>query len=393
MKAASAFELVVLPLEKVEPDPRNVRLDAPTSATVETLRDSLRAALARGEEYDEPIVVYPIRKGQYRIKSGHRRFAAAQGLVDRLHFHIVSPPQNEVERLEGQLDDNLNHETLSDIEIGMALLQLQQSSGCSLGQLTARLQERGIVPRHVSKTWVAQKIDLVKKLTPDVQRLVHVGALGATMAYEMRHIPLRDQDSFAQRVLAEGLSLAQVRSILGTGPSSTALPLDQHGPSVDVHRPELAQAQLQEALADAAARQEGAKPRPAVDLDRRNSPVQLRFALEPTRMAVVPQNPAQEQEVEQVDASDWARSRTDLHRAMARDAICIGQRSRAEAQRLADDFVEQVSAAPLHAQMALVGVRNMLSSPSPECPPAVTSFLRMWLRKLDQELERQELAG
>ncbi|MGI9149107.1 MAG: ParB/RepB/Spo0J family partition protein [Chloroflexota bacterium] len=164
-----------MPLEQVHPDPNNVRIGLPSGAMLEALRESLRTALERGEEFDEPIVVYPLRNDVYRIKSGHRRYAAARGVVEQLHFHVVKPPETEAERIEGQLDDNLNHETLSDIEVGTALLKLQQTGNYSLGQLTERLRQRGIPTQHSSKTWVAQKIELVKKLTSEVQHMVHSG--------------------------------------------------------------------------------------------------------------------------------------------------------------------------------------------------------------------------
>ncbi|HVA25483.1 MAG TPA: hypothetical protein VMW62_13950 [Chloroflexota bacterium] len=397
------FQVMVLQLDQVEPDPRNIRLELPKSTEVETLREALRAALKRSEEFDEAITVYPIRKGVYRIKSGHRRYVAAQGVVDQLHFHIVKPPDSETERILGQLDDNLNHETLSDIEIGRSLLALQQASGCSLGQLADMVRGRGIQMRS-SKTWVAQKLELVKKVHEDVQRLVHTGLLPSSIAFEIRHLPRREQPEVARRIVQEGLTVTQVRAMLGTGgnegegEADTSARLESAlGPGgFDVHRPELAQAQIRDALAMAAnAASTAIMPRPStpVDPQRRSSPVQLRYELQPSRMTVAPRDPVQKEELAAVGQDDWGRTRSDLHKAIARDAICVGQRNRAEAQKLADDFMDQVGSSSLATQMAVVGVRDMLEGPALMCPPAVASFLRMWMREVDRRLAEHELVA
>ncbi|MDE3075465.1 MAG: hypothetical protein KGJ86_08555, partial [Chloroflexota bacterium] len=61
---AKDYRVMVLPLKQVEPDPDNIRIDY----EIESLRQALRAALERGEEFEEPISVYATsRKGTYRI--------------------------------------------------------------------------------------------------------------------------------------------------------------------------------------------------------------------------------------------------------------------------------------------------------------------------------------
>jgi len=103
-EASTRYEVAVLDLDVVEPDPRNVRQGRIDPADVETLRLALRTALARGEEFDSAISVYPIGSRRFRIKHGHRRYEAArlEG-VERLHFHVVSVP-SERERILDQLD-------------------------------------------------------------------------------------------------------------------------------------------------------------------------------------------------------------------------------------------------------------------------------------------------
>src|SRR5581483_1705040 len=132
-ETATRYEVAVLDLDAVEPDPRNIRQGNIEAADVDTLRLALRAALARGEEFDNAISVYPLGTKRFRIKHGHRRYRAArlEG-VQRLHFHIVPPP-TERERILDQLDDNLNARSISDVDIACALEELRHLASPSDG--------------------------------------------------------------------------------------------------------------------------------------------------------------------------------------------------------------------------------------------------------------------
>ncbi|MGI9149106.1 MAG: hypothetical protein ACR2IK_21585 [Chloroflexota bacterium] len=106
-------------------------------------------------------------------------------------------------------------------------------------------------------------------------------------------------------------------------------------------------------------------------------------------MTVASSDSSQRQALAAVERGDWAQTRTELHRAMARDAIWFGQRNPGEAKKLADHFVDEIEDSPLAIQMAVVGVRQALEESGATCAPAVSTFLRMWMREMDRRLADQ----
>ena len=153
-KPADAGFGVFLPLDAIEPDPDQPRrLSADSDTSLQELAGSI---LQHG--ILQPIVVSALGGGKYRIVSGERRWraatiAAASGQkcarkgydLNRIPV-VIQNPENESDRLEMQMVENLAREDMSDLDTGRALNKLLTTLKVSKAELARRIGR--------SETWV-----------------------------------------------------------------------------------------------------------------------------------------------------------------------------------------------------------------------------------------------
>src|SRR5205085_7694795 len=100
--AGTDFGLMVLPVDRIQIDPDNVRTNYDPDM-IEGLRELLRD----GGQFVNAPHVYPIGGGRYRVKHGNTRLLAAQGVVAELPVRVVPAPESPQERVLSQLSENL----------------------------------------------------------------------------------------------------------------------------------------------------------------------------------------------------------------------------------------------------------------------------------------------
>ena len=404
-ETSTRYEIALLDLDLVEPDPRNVRQGRIEAADVETLRLALRAALARGEEFDSAISVYPIGSRRFRIKHGHRRYEAAriEG-VERLHFHLVSVP-SERERILDQLDDNLNARSISHVDIACALDALRHIGSpedgaqkeLSIRQLVTLLRERGVpgVERDdAGRAWIRQHLDLLK-LHTEVRELVHGRQLGYSLAVKLKDQPAEQQVAFARRIVAENLSWRDVDRLLGRESLAAGEPDDDGldagaallsgGPEDPMEARLLEFAKQLEAQAGATSRGSG-RSRASFDPSRRNSGVELEWQPYAASSLPEPVDAKARRNLERLSSSQWAANASAGAVTLARDLFNWGGHETDDARRLADECMSELNHCPQGHRRLLYNLRIMLDCAEPTPPlPAVGRMLRLYF----QELARQ----
>ncbi len=373
-EASTRYEVAVLDLDVVEPDPRNVRQGRIDPADVETLRLALRTALARGEEFDSAISVYPIGSRRFRIKHGHRRYEAArlEG-VERLHFHVVSVP-SERERILDQLDDNLNARSISHMDIACALDALRHIGSpedgaqkeLSIRQLVTLLRERGVpgVERDdAGRAWIRQHLDLLK-LHAEVRELVHARQLGYSLAVKLKDQPAEQQVRLAQRIVAENLSWRDVDRLLGREPLAAAQPDDD---GLDAGASLLTS-------------------RAGFDPGRRNSGIELEWQPYTAAAPPAPPDAKTRRNLQRLSSSEWAANASAGAITLARDLVSWGGHDADVAQRLADECMAELNDCPQGYRRLLYNVRMMLDCAEPTPPlPAVGRMLQLYFQQVARQ--------
>lgn len=131
----------IIPLDKLKPDPNNVRRDVGDVADL--------AASIRSIGLIQPIVATRGDDGTYTVLAGHRRLAAAEqaGLTE-LEV-LVRDGVDDERRVEAQLVENLRREGLRPLEeavgysrlvaLGVSQRQIAEKVGCSQPHVSKRL--------------------------------------------------------------------------------------------------------------------------------------------------------------------------------------------------------------------------------------------------------------
>lgn len=365
----AARELDV-PLSQIEIDPDNVR-----SAYDADMVRGLRSALETDGEYINEPVVYAIGPNRYRVKHGSTRVLAARGVVDRLRVRLVDSPENESSKLLSQMSENLLQGSLSPVDVGNALKRLRDADGRerSLSQIVGALRAVGI---QRTKQWVSRHLALTE-LDPEVQRLLKEGAIHGELAYHLRSLPPQEQVSWAHRIKDEGLTLAQIRQLLGEGTD------DSPDSAEYIHR-ELAD-RFSDAADDADAARSGARRAPA-DRRRRHGDAKSRWMLLPV---VVEQT--DQRKMRPLQAGDWAQSASDIQLQLAKEALFMGGFTAQRAMHLADQALAESEEASDDVMMALNSVKRLLEHPAQLKPgSALAELMLMRLRCINRNLQAKD---
>lgn len=343
---------IELPLDEIEIDPENVRSEYDPA-----ILSGLRRALSMEGRYINPPAVYPIGQHRYRVKHGNTRVLAARGVVDRMVVRVVDPPTNESGKLLSQMGENLLQGSLRPADIGVALKRLRQADDRerSLSQIVGALKAAGL---ERTKSWVSMHIALTE-LAPEVQRLINRGSIAAETAYQLRGLPADEQVSWAQRVADEGLSVVEVKRLLGGDQSTPDSPTDQFLDALS---------EAGQALATSS--QPGRRRVP--DVDHRNSRTETRIELLPVTF----------------EESELSQSGERAEELLIKEAAVLGNYTHEAAAQLASQALTEAASSDATALQALNVLRRLIQEPERLPKGALGDYLVMRAQHVVAALSR-----
>lgn len=186
-----------LPVDKLEPNPQQPRLDF-KQEELESLADSIRR-----KGVIQPLIVRrkPGRDA-YEIVAGERRWRAAQ--LAQLHeVPVVVRDLSDTEVLEVAIIENIQRADLNAIEEALGFRQLMTRFGHTQEKLAEALSR--------SRSHVANLLRLLS-LPPEVQDMVRDGALSAGHARALIGHPKAAE--LAAQIVAKGLSVRETERLV-----------------------------------------------------------------------------------------------------------------------------------------------------------------------------------
>jgi ParB family chromosome partitioning protein len=222
LRPVDGLTLVQLGLDDITPNPRQPRQVFDPDDLAE-LAFSLREVGVL-----QPVVVRaagPDAPAPYELVVGERRWRAAREAGLATIPALVRQTSDE-QMLRDALLENLHRAQLNPLEEAAAYAQLLDEFGCTQDELATRLGR--------SRPQVSNTIRLLR-LPPLVQRRVAAGVLSAGHARALLALddPL-EQETLAQRIVAEGLSVRSVEEIV-SGPRSAGRRGPRQRPDVPEH--------------------------------------------------------------------------------------------------------------------------------------------------------------
>jgi ParB family chromosome partitioning protein len=186
-----------LPVEKLEPNPQQPRLDFKQDE-LESLADSIRQ-----KGVIQPLIVRrKPGRDTYEIVAGERRWRAAQ----LAHLHevpVVVRDLDDTEVLEVAIIENIQRADLNAIEEALGFRQLMTRFGHTQEKLAEALSK--------SRSHVANLMRLLS-LPTDVQDMVRDGGLSAGHARALIGSPKASE--LAAQIVAKGLSVRDTEKLM-----------------------------------------------------------------------------------------------------------------------------------------------------------------------------------
>jgi ParB family chromosome partitioning protein len=206
-----------LPLEAISPNPRQPRTVFDEEAMNELVESIREVGML------QPIVVRPIGGAQFELVMGERRWRAAQQAgVDTVPAIVRETADHEL--LRDALLENLHRAQLNPLEEAAAYQQMLEDFGCTQEELASRIKR--------SRPQISNTIRLLR-LPPTVQRRIAAGVISAGHARALLAIEdPTSQERFAQRVVAEGLSVRAVEELVTVGEAADPAPRRQRQPKM-----------------------------------------------------------------------------------------------------------------------------------------------------------------
>lgn len=195
----SATGVLRIPVEEIEPNPRQPRRDF-DEKSLEELSTSIKI-----HDIVQPITVSRLTGGRYRLISGERRLRAAKkaGLKD-IPAYIRQTDDNEL--LELALLENLQREDLNAIEISLSYKRMMEELNFTQEQVAERMGK--------DRSTVANFIRLLK-LPPDIQVAVRKGEISMGHARALINIDSVDKQLYIYDEIREkGLSVRQTEALV-----------------------------------------------------------------------------------------------------------------------------------------------------------------------------------
>jgi len=186
-----------LPVEKLEPNPQQPRLDFKQDE-LESLADSIRQ-----KGVIQPLIVRrKPGRDTYEIVAGERRWRAAQ--LAQLHeVPVVVRDLDDTEVLEVAIIENIQRADLNAIEEALGFRQLMTRFGHTQEKLAEALSK--------SRSHVANLMRLLS-LPTDVQDMVRDGGLSAGHARALIGSPKASE--LAAQIVAKGLSVRYTEKLM-----------------------------------------------------------------------------------------------------------------------------------------------------------------------------------
>lgn len=198
VNGANAFRRadVMVPVEKLVPNPQQPRRDFPESG----LQDL--AASLRQKGVIQPLIVRAIAgSDRYEIVAGERRWRAAQ--IAQLHdLPVIVRELDDTEVLEVAIIENIQRADLNAIEEALGFRQLMERFGHTQEKLAEALSK--------SRSHIANLLRLLN-LPDDVQAFVREGKISSGHARAL--ITSIDPSALARRVIASGLSVRETERL------------------------------------------------------------------------------------------------------------------------------------------------------------------------------------
>jgi ParB family chromosome partitioning protein len=205
---------LLLPIEKLEPNPQQPRLDF-RQDELDSLADSIRQ-----KGVIQPLIVRrKLGRDVYEIVAGERRWRAAQ--LAQLHeIPVVVRDLDDAEVLEIAIIENIQRSDLNAIEEALGFRQLMTRFGHTQEKLAEALSR--------SRSHVANLLRLLT-LPADVQDMVRDGKLSAGHARALIGHPKAFE--LAARIAERGLSVRDTEKLVkaeaATKPESKARPVTE----------------------------------------------------------------------------------------------------------------------------------------------------------------------
>jgi ParB family transcriptional regulator, chromosome partitioning protein len=188
-----------IPLNQIEPNPEQPRHD------FDEISLSELAASIKMHDIIQPITVFRLNNGRYRIIAGERRFRAAKiaGLSD---VPVYIRENKDSKMLELALLENLQREDLNAIEIALSYRQLMEELEYTQEQLAERMgKERSTVANYIR----------LLKLPPDIQAAVRSGQLSMGHARALINVDAVDKQLYIfDQVVKRELSVRQTEDLV-----------------------------------------------------------------------------------------------------------------------------------------------------------------------------------
>ncbi|WP_297769372.1 ParB/RepB/Spo0J family partition protein [uncultured Roseovarius sp.] len=192
---------LMVPVEKVRPNPNQPRRDFDTSQ----LEDLSRSISEKG--IIQPLIVRaaPGRAGEYEIVAGERRWRAAQ--MAKLHeIPVLIRNFDDTEVLEVAIIENIQRADLNPVEEAFGYQQLMQKFG--------HTQERLADALGKSRSHIANSVRLLS-LPDEVLSYLREGKLSSGHARAI--ITSDDPVALARRVIQKSLSVRETEKLAKSG--------------------------------------------------------------------------------------------------------------------------------------------------------------------------------
>lgn len=191
-----------IPIGSIRPNPKQPRQVFDEDSLDELVHSIKEVGLL------QPIVVREVRRGEFELIMGERRWRASQQAGQSTIAAVVRDTTDE-DLLRDALLENLHRSQLNPLEEAAAYQQLLEDFGCTQEELSVRIGR--------SRPQISNTIRLLR-LTPAVQRRVAAGILSAGHARALLTVGNPEvQERLATRVVAEGISVRGLEEIVRFG--------------------------------------------------------------------------------------------------------------------------------------------------------------------------------
>ena len=214
-----APEIVLVPVEKIRPNPKQPRRDFDEAALHE-LSESIRASGVL-----QPILVRPVEEDDYlyELVAGERRWRASN-LAELEEIPAIIKTLGDEESLAIALVENLQREDLNPIEEALGLKLLQQEYGLTQDQLAEKVGK--------SRPAIANMLRLTF-LPETIQMDIRSGAMSAGHGRSLLVLSdaEEEQQEMRRRILERSLSVREAEAIAAYWKRNGVLPGEEGAPA------------------------------------------------------------------------------------------------------------------------------------------------------------------